>query len=344
MQIKRFEAKDVQEALRQVRAVMGPDALIFSTRTVKRSPDPRGFCPPPMIEVVAATDRQEPVPTAPEAAPNPACVPPRMRQNDRPEGDRVIQKVLSTGLHPEFVYSLLEEVERIRKGVEGLDLLELFRGYLRWKLMEAVDVTGPATDGPKIWAFVGPTGVGKTTTLAKLAAHFKLRVTQKITLITLDHYRIGAIEQLKMYAQILRLPLRTALHPQELKEIIEENVGQDLLLIDTVGRSPHDVSGLAELREFLTVHPQIESHLVLSAATKEKDLDQIVHRFSVLPVRNYIFTKIDETEEYIPLFNQLLRHKRPLSYLTNGQRVPEDIELATKVKMANLVLNTMAWN
>ncbi len=344
MQIKRFEAKDVQEALRQVRAAMGPDALIFSTRTVKAAPDARGICPPPMIEVVAAVDRQESLSSPPAAVPEPTPPLPRKWENDRVEGDRVIQKVLSTGLHPEFVYGLLEEVQRIRKGVEGLDLFELFRGYLRWKLMEAVDVTGPAPEGPKIWAFVGPTGVGKTTTLAKLAAHFRMKVTEKITLVTLDHYRIGAIEQLKTYAQILRLPLRTALQPQDLKAVLEENIHQDLILIDTVGRSPHDANGLAELKEFLTVHPQIENHLVLSAATKEKDLNQIVQRFNVLPVRSYVFTKIDETEEYVPLFNQLLRHKRPLSYFTNGQRVPEDIELATKVKMANLVLNTMVWN
>jgi flagellar biosynthesis protein FlhF len=119
---------------------------------------------------------------------------------------------------------------------------------------------------------------------------------------------------------------------------------QDLLLIDTAGRSPNHQGHLEELRDFLTVHPSIENHLILSATTKDRDLDQIVQRFSLLPLKSYLFTKIDETEEYAPILNQILRYKKPLSYLTNGQRVPEDIELATKAKVANLVLQQIQWN
>jgi flagellar biosynthesis protein FlhF len=210
--------------------------------------------------------------------------------------------------------------------------------------MEQVEVTGPALEGTKIWAFIGPTGVGKTTTLVKLAAHFSLRVTKKITLITIDTYRIGGIEQLKTYAEILRLPFEVAHDREELRKIIEKNIGQDFLFIDTVGRNPNHVNQIEELKDFLTVHPRIENHLLLSSTTKEKDLRQIIQSFSLLPIRSYIFTKIDETEEYGPLLNQLFLFKQPLSYLTNGQRVPEDIELATKVKVANLVMNQIQWN
>jgi flagellar biosynthesis protein FlhF len=178
----------------------------------------------------------------------------------------------------------------------------------------------------------------------KLAALFSAKMSKKVTLITIDTYRIGAVEQLKTYAQILRVPFEIALHREELKQIIGKNIHQDLLLIDTAGRSPNSVSQLEELKDFLTVDPQIENHLLLSATTKDKDLDLIVQRFRLLPIKSYIFTKIDETEEYAPILNQLVRFRRPLSYLTSGQRVPEDIELATKGRVANLVLNQIQWN
>ena len=178
-----------------------------------------------------------------------------------------------------------------------------------------------------------------------LAAHFGGKVPSKITRITIDTYRIGAVEQLRTYAQILRMPLEIALHREDLKQIIERNRHQDLLLIDTAGRSPNHPNSLEELRDFLTVHPRIENHLLLSATTKDSDLERTARLFSsLLPIKSYIFTKIDETDAYASLFNELHRSKRPLSYLTTGQRVPEDIELATKVRMANLVLSQIQWN
>jgi flagellar biosynthesis protein FlhF len=210
--------------------------------------------------------------------------------------------------------------------------------------MESIDVLRPDTEGTKIWAFVGPTGVGKTTTLAKVAAHFRLRENKKISLVTLDTYRIGAIEQLNKYARILRLSLEVAEDAEALKQIIDQQQGQDLLLIDTPGRNPNRREQMEELKEVLTADPRVENHLVLSATTKDTDLGAIVQQFSILPIRSYIFTKIDETAEYTSLFNQLLRYKKPLSYLTNGQKVPEDIEPATKGRVANLVLNSMQWN
>lgn len=346
MQIKRFEAKDVQEALRQVKEAMGPEAIILSTKTIK-SPSRRfGFSQSSMVEVVAAIDRGVDPPAEPSQMPPSSGSPREPREPDQGlfDDEAILRRMLSAGIYPEFALHLTQEIQTLRENFGGSNLLEVFQGYLRWKLMEAVDVTGPAAEGTKIWAFIGPTGVGKTTTLAKLAAQFSLRVTKKITLITIDTYRIGAIEQLKTYAEILKLPLEVALHRDELREVIERNIHQDLLLIDTMGRSPNDQRNLEELKDFLMVHPQIENHLLLSATTKDKDLAQAVQQFSLLPIKSYIFTKIDETGEYGPLFNQLLRYKKPLSYLTHGQKVPEDIELATKVRVANLILNTISWN
>jgi flagellar biosynthesis protein FlhF len=346
MKIKRFEAKDVQEALRQVKEVLGPEAMILSTRTIKKASD--GFKPlnPSLIEVVAAVDPSEHPPSDLSRKFSALSHPWQHSPQEPIEGDKDpwLQRILSVGLPSDFVQGLVQEIKMLRKESGSWDTQESYQGFLRWKLMEAIDVTSPQFKGTKIWAFIGPTGTGKTTTLAKLAAHFGLRFNKKISLISIDTYRIGAIEQLTTYARILKIPISIAPDPETLKRTIEKNLDRDLLLIDTAGRNPYHSNQLEELKDFLTVDERIENHLVLSATTKEADLAQNAQRFSILPIQSYIFTKIDETEEYTPLFNQLLRHKKPLSYLTNGQKVPEDIELATKGRIANLILDKIQWN
>jgi flagellar biosynthesis protein FlhF len=346
MQIKRFEAPDMQEAMRQVKEALGPEAIILSTKTVRKTTGPARMPRPSLVEVVAATEH--PVPEKPKSARkiSPLWLPKVAMKKDSsaPLEDPFLQKILSTGISPEFLSGLAEEFQGWRRDSRREGNPESSFHYLRWKMMEAVEVTGPELGGAKIWSFIGPTGVGKTTTLAKLATHFSLRLGQKITLVTIDTYRIGAIDQLRTYARILRLPLEIAAGPGEFREILDRNRDQDLVLVDTAGRNPYSTEQLEALKEILTVDERVENHLVLSATTKELDLAQTVERFSLLPIRSYIFTKLDETEEYASLFNQLLRFKRPLSYLTNGQKVPEDIELATKGKVASLVLNRIPWN
>jgi flagellar biosynthesis protein FlhF len=347
MQIKRFEAKDMKEAVKLVKDVMGPEAIILSTKTIRRAGD--GIRPgrQSCVEVVAAMDPQEKSRRAPVPRNEAGFRPAALGKIEEPapiEEDPCLQKILTAGLYPDFVSRILEEMRALRKEAGVWDIPETYRGFFRWKLMEAVEVATPELQGKKVWAFIGPTGVGKTTTLAKIAAHFSLRFRKTITLITLDTYRIGGLEQLKTYARILRLPFAVAGDPDELREILTRHRDRDLLLIDTAGRNPQNVDQLEELKRFLDVDPRIQNHLVLSATTKDRDLEQGVQRFSLLPIASYIFTKIDETEEYASLFNQLLRYRRPLSYLTNGQRVPEDIELATKGRVANLILQTVRWN
>jgi flagellar biosynthesis protein FlhF len=346
MQIKRFEAKNIQEALRQVKETLGPEAIILSTQTVKKSSRPYVANPGSWIEVVAAID---PPGAAHEASdiPNPIPFGFRAIEPKRSPGtveDSYLQTILSSGLSPEFVHGLVGEIKNLRKESRGRSLDKAYQGILRWKIMEAVEVLEPKMEEMRVWAFVGPTGVGKTTTLAKLAAHFHLRFNKKITLVTIDTYRIGAIEQLKTYARILRLPFEIASDSETLKKIIDQHQNQDLLLIDTAGRNPYRGEQLEEMKTILSADPRVENHLVVSATTKDADLSAIVEQFSALPIRSYIFTKIDETAEYTSLFNQLVRYKRPLSYLTNGQKVPEDIELASKARVASLLLNSMKWN
>ena len=346
MQIKRFEAPDMQEAMRQVKETLGPEAIILSTKTVRKPAGPTRMPRPSRVEVVAATDH----PAAEKAQRAPKTFPLFLPQLENqkssapPLEKSFLQKMLSAGISPEFVGELAEDLRGWRDDSRREESPESCLHYLRWKLMEAVEVTGPEAEGAKVWSFIGPTGVGKTTTLAKLAAHFSLRLAQRITLVTIDTYRIGAVDQLRTYARILGLPLEIAAGREEFQEILWSHRDQDRVLVDTAGRNPYSQEQLEELKAILSVDGRVENHLVLSATTKDFDLARVVERFSLLPIRSYIFTKLYETDEYTSLFNQLLRFKRPLSYLTNGQKVPEDIELATKGKVASLVLNRIPWN
>lgn len=346
MQIKRFEGKEIKEVLKEVKETLGPEAIILSTKTLKRPGDRGEWRDRSYVEVIAAIDR----PYEPSCQPNwrpPAADSGREKMGTglhKIPGENLLRKVLASGLMPEFTQTLAGELESLRRGSPDSTWSDLGWHRLRLRLMEAIDVAEPFEKGQRIWAFTGPTGVGKTTTLVKLAAQFWLKVTRRITLITIDTYRIGAVEQLKTYGEILKLPVEVATSPEELGKIIDRQTGQDLLLIDTAGRNPRHTASMEELGAFLSAHPSIENHLVLSATMKECDLARMTTCFSIRPIQSYIFTKIDETEEYVPIFNQLLRFRRPLSYLTCGQRVPEDIELATKGKVSDLVLSSIQWN
>ncbi len=348
MQIKRFEAPDMQQALRRVKEALGPEAIILSTKTLKKPNGRIRAFSPMTVEVVAAIDHPPADAARPAKKIAPLWIPQVAKKKDSffPSEDPFFERMLPAGLAPDFVHRMGEELKTWVKENRAERNLETYRNYLQWKFMDAVEVTGVdlGVGVGKVWSFIGPTGVGKTTTLAKLAAHFNLQLKKKVVLVTVDTYRIGALDQLNTYSRILRLPLEIASGREELGEILRRNRQQDLVLIDTAGRNPYQGEQLEELKNILTADSRIENHLVLSATTKDYDLAQIAERFSLLSIRSYIFTKIDETEEFSPLFNQLLRLKRPLSYLTNGQRVPEDIELATKGRVAHLVLNRIQWN
>jgi flagellar biosynthesis protein FlhF len=359
MQIKRFEARDVQEALRQVKEAMGSDALILSTKTVHQPAGCFGLGRQSRVEVIAALDRQPVVlpagqrPTAKDGSTRGSV---RTEENApvwweqarlrgrRGDEETCVQRILSTGLAAGFVRGLMDEVKARRLDVTGRDLAETVQEILRSKLMESIDVASPSSGGSRAWAFIGPTGVGKTTTLAKLAAQMSLKGARKVGLISLDTYRIGAAEQLASYGRILGLPTDAAGSREELRKALEKHRGKDLLLIDTAGRNPRDAAQMEELKGLLEAVPGVENHLVLSATTRDEDQARIVERFRTLPIGSYLFTKIDETEGYASIVNQMLRFKRPLSYLTTGQRVPEDIEPATKSRVAGLVLNQIQWN
>ncbi|KIH77554.1 flagellar biosynthesis protein FlhF [Geoalkalibacter ferrihydriticus] len=187
-------------------------------------------------------------------------------------------------------------------------------------------------------ALIGPTGVGKTTTIAKLAAEHLLGGGQSVALVTIDTFRIAAVEQLKVYGEIMNLPVEVVVSPKQMRGVLNRHNDKDLILIDTAGRSPRDEVNLKNLEEILAPDLATENHLVLSAATRDEDLYEAVTRFGRVPLHNLVFTKIDECANLGVLLNVHLRHNFPLAYLTNGQRVPEDILVADAKKIAQLIL------
>ena len=214
---------------------------------------------------------------------------------------------------------------------------EVLAGYLA-QVMKFTDGLHPGTHGARVFAFIGTTGVGKTTTLAKIAAHFVLEQNLKGALITADTYRISAVEQLKKYAEILGLPVEVVYSAADLRKAITRNRSKDFILVDTAGRSQYNEFQMDELKDFLAAHPRMEKHLVVSATTKEQDAAQIIERFAPCHPDRIIFTKTDETQTVGMVLNLLADHSLPLSFLSNGQSVPDDIIPATAERLAELLL------
>lgn len=210
-------------------------------------------------------------------------------------------------------------------------------------LLPPADATLPTSrqpDGrPLTIALIGPTGVGKTTTLAKLAAAYKLRHAQRVALVTCDTYRIAAVDQLRVYADIIGIPLKVVLTPAEMAAACEELAGYDCILIDSAGRSPSDDARLAELRAMLDAAKPHQTHLVLSSVVGQSALLRAADRFGALKPDHLIFTKLDEAASFGVLVEVSRRVKAKLAYVTTGQEVPDDIEPGRPDRLARLILD-----
>ncbi len=260
--------------------------------------------------------------------------------------------LVSNDLEPMLALRLCEFAQRSLMEQEGHDDADVIdpekaRLFLRRVIADYIPVASPIQLEPgktQVAVLVGPTGVGKTTTLAKLAAYAQLHLKQKVALVTLDTYRLAAVDQLQEYARILQVPLHVALTVEDLRSAMRFYQDRSLVLVDTPGHSPKDETMLAQLRTFLDELPNCETHLVLSATTKPRDLAEIAQRYEALKPTRMIFTKLDETSTYGPLLGTLVRVKRPLSYLATGQEVPEALEMATSRRVADLILPNAGAN
>lgn len=258
-----------------------------------------------------------------------------------PEDSPLAQELGKSGVSTELIRKILDTLATLP--VEGGNQTTKSRlGETLSRLIKFAGTLKLRKNSPRIIALVGPTGVGKTTTTAKLAAMYALNRGNKVALITMDIFRVGAVEQLKTYSRIMGIPLEVASTPKELEKAVEKYSNYDLIFIDTAGRSHKDKEKLDEMRNFLENKIPIEVYLCLSATTKDRELEEILARFSVFQISKVVFTKIDESESLGNMVNLLMKDNLQIAYFTTGQRVPEDIEVATSAKLADMILREAA--
>ena len=208
-------------------------------------------------------------------------------------------------------------------------------------LMHMMDVKDPFLPGAAqqiIAAFVGTTGVGKTTTIAKIAANLMVQQRKKVGLISIDTYRIGAMEQLKSYADILGIPCFQAFTRRDLLLAFGRLRSKEVVLIDTAGRSQYDMPRLEGLKAMIGDHAAIDTHLLLSVGMPSSEMKATAESFMPLNFKTFIFTKLDESRMMGNIVNQTATYKIPISYVTAGQNVPEDIDRADRKKLVSMLL------
>ena len=258
-----------------------------------------------------------------------------------PRENEILSMLTEKGINERTSRQIVALLRETLTGSE-LDDSELVTSTIIKTIQDLLHVDPPlfgSTGDQQRIAFVGPTGVGKTTTLAKIAASYLSAHSHSIALITIDTYRIAAVEQLKVYGEIMHLPVDVVITPEQLKFAIEKHRDKDLILIDTAGRSPRDEFCIAELSTFLSPDLNIDKHLVLSATTREIELLNIIERFNSLGITNTIFTKTDECSNLGVLVNIQNENSNHLSYVTNGQRVPEDLVEVSQNRIAELIMS-----
>ena len=379
MEIKTYRASTMQEALRMVRSDLGPGAAVLHTREAPLS-RLLGWLPGVRrIEVTASNDVVVPQ-RYPQRSDNSLATMLDMTSNvalETPPASALTQQITelqsmvedlcrrSRGTAapdlPDTLFALYAELIDCEMPEDlARELVELVRGEatsqelgdvpaLRARAAQVVErqiAVAPPVETVagrcRVMALIGPTGVGKTTTIAKLAANFRLRDKWNVGLITVDTYRIAAVEQLRTYADIIDLPMQVVSTPREMREAVERFSHMDLVLVDTAGRSPRDEVKIRELRALLAEARADEVHLVLSSVASAASLINTAERFAPAGATALILTKLDEACGLGHLLPAMRSARLPLSYLTNGQSVPDDIELAVARHVARTILGNTA--
>lgn len=325
MQIKKFTAKTMADAMAKVKQELGDEAVILNSRQVKTGWF--GLFASKQVEVIAALEKEQVVtkprqPVPVRTAPTPPVVtqtPPRVIGG---AGLRLhaslqhIESLLSTeSFADESWEETLNELYYTTKSVEEAERFV-------YEQVKSSFIEPP--EAKRYVMVVGPTGVGKTTTLAKLAAHFKLTEGKTVGLITTDTYRIAAIEQLKTYAEIMSIPVEVAYDFHDFKRAKQLFARKDIVLIDTAGRNFRDPAYVEQFHEH---HDFTETSLslVLSLTSKMKDMDMIYSQFESLPLSSLIFTKADETSDIHAMYRMVKKSGLPVAWMTDGQEVPDDL-------------------
>lgn len=366
MRVKKYIANNMPEAMDLIRLDLGPNAVILHSEKVKQG-GIMGLFGKTKLEVMAAVDTdlldfpQKPArngdhaiqamrdeleslkvaitqatqsrPALPAAAPRVASL--------EDWYQRLIDQGVSQTLAHDIIQRVANELSRWTLDNQGV-----LNEHLHWYLGRQLPAPSPLTltpGQPHVFFIVGPTGVGKTTTIAKLAAKFAHAPYHKarVLMITTDTFRVAAIPQISAFGEILGIPVEVAYTPQQLNELIARHSHRDLILVDTPGRSQRAASEVAALTDYLAAVPNKTVHLALTAGSKQEDMRHTINAFSSMPLNGLIFTKIDETASLGAAYSMACECGLPLSYLTNGQRVPEDIEVATAEHVVDLLVGSV---
>ncbi|HHZ13076.1 MAG: flagellar biosynthesis protein FlhF [Caldicoprobacterales bacterium] len=371
MIIKRYIGNTMQDAMAQVKADLGSDAIILNTRRIRKKGLVSWFTKP-LIEVTAAADNdiigfsnreinhnvvtrdtarddysyykfEKKVDAMEEMIKK--LVTEFGRDLDKGssktfgENQAYFDILISNEVNQKYAIEIMEKATELYTG-RNLEFSQCFEQVILDYLGEDVQPIEVTPGQRKIVLFVGPTGVGKTTTLAKLAAGFAIEDGKKVGLITSDTYRIAAVDQLRVYAEILGIPMSVIYSPKDISGALEEHKDRDIILIDTAGRSIKDESHEKEIKEIIEYGNIHDIYLVISANSSYQGCLDILNSYEFLGEYKLIFTKIDEITTYGSIINCKLISRRPLSYITTGQNVPVDIEIANIHKIKDLLMGS----
>lgn len=376
MKLKTYVAPNLREALAQVKRDLGAEAVILSTRA-RRTFAPDSPDPGAEVEVKAALDEPEAQAEclSQEFQGNGLFLLHQVRQElgelkklvsgwlkftqtpvwlaSQEEMASLYQILARKGVADQILHRWLAQVQDLVARREGSGLLEAKQGL--GLLMDFIKVANlwqsPDDRGPRFWTFIGPPGVGKTTTIAKLAVQFVLNKRKSVGLVSVDSGRWGgAFDPLPLLGKFLDVPFLPVARVRDLRETLSRLAGLEVVLIDTPGHNLTSTGG-RDLMDKLAEMPELEHHLLLDATRSESHLKAALQALSRFPLRSLIITKVDESLDFSGVFNQLCLHRVPVSYLTTGPGIPEDIEEASRPRIVSLLLETgekapvaVSWN
>lgn len=374
MKIKRFIGSTTQEAMYKLKKELGPDAIILHTRNIKQ-PGILGLFKKNLVEVVAALEENnmqytynskksdyifnnefkhgriqdknpvrakddleleiKKIRSMVESVVNTLDI----KKSELPEElSQYLDYLVFNGVNEEVAFQILNKINQ-QININNKDR-KTVQEIILYRIKEYLGEPSPITyDGnQKVIFFIGPTGVGKTTTLAKIAAIFSLDKNNSIGMITADTYRIAAVEQLKIYAEIMNIPIKIIYEIKDIYKSLSNFRDKDIILVDTAGRNHKNADQINEIKELIESVNNKEVHLVVSATTDMKTINEILKRYCFIKDLKIIFSKIDEAENLGNILNAKFYFDNKVSYLTTGQNVPDDIEIPNMERLSTILI------